>query len=170
MWLFFFKIVVCTTILFIFASQMKLADEIKSNKFVSEHQKAHINVLFTANWLNGLMNKLFKKHDISSEQYNVLRILRGSHPIKRCLREITERMLDKNSNTSRIVKKLELKKLIEIEEHESDKRFYQIGISNTGLKLLKQIDLEMKKNTPVKQILTDKESKQLNELLDKMRD
>ena len=170
MWLFLNKIVVHTTILFIFASQMKLSDEIKSNKFVSEHQKAHINVLFTANWLNGLMNKLFKKHDISAEQYNVLRILRGSHPIKRCLKEITERMLDKNSNTSRIVQKLESKKMIEIQEHETDKRYYQIGISDTGLKMLKQIDGELEKNAPVKQILTEKEAKQLNELLDKMRD
>ena len=85
---------------------MKLSEEIKSNKFVSEQQKATINVLFSASWLQNKMNSLFKSYDISSEQYNVLRILRGSHPMKRCLKEITERMLDKNSNTSRIIKKL----------------------------------------------------------------
>ncbi len=149
---------------------MKLADEIKSNKFSSEHQKAHVNILFTANWINGLMSKLFKRYDISAEQYNVLRVLRGSHPMKRCLKEITERMLDKNSNTSRIVKKLVDKQLIEIEEHETDKRFYQIGIHQNGLKLLKQIDVEMEKNPSIKQILTEKEAKLLSELLDKMRD
>ncbi len=149
---------------------MKLSDEIKSNKFSSEHQKAQVNILFTANWLNGLMGKLFKKYDISAEQYNVLRILRGSHPMKQCLKAITERMLDKNSNTSRIVKKLTDKNLIEIYEHDTDKRFYQIGIHQNGLKLLKQIDVEMEKNEPVKQVLTEKEAKLLSELLDKMRD
>jgi DNA-binding MarR family transcriptional regulator len=78
-------------------------------------------------------------------------------------------MLDKNSNTSRIVKKLETKKLIDIAGHETDKRFYQIGISKKGLDLLAKIDIEFKNNPPHKAFLSESEAKKLNDLLDKMR-
>jgi len=148
---------------------MKFAEEIKSTKFESEIQKAVLNVMFTGNFYNSNGGKFFKKYDLSTEQYNVLRILRGSNPTKLCLKDITSRMLDKNSNTSRIVKKLEAKKIIEISGHETDKRFYQIGINQKGLELLKKIDVEFKTNAPHKSYLTINEAKKLNELLDKMR-
>jgi DNA-binding MarR family transcriptional regulator len=148
---------------------MKFSEEIKSTKFESEAQKAVLNVMFTGNYYSANGGKFFKKHDLSTEQYNVLRILRGSNPTKLCLKDITSRMLDKNSNTSRIVKKLETKKLIDITGHETDKRFYQIGISKKGLDLLAKIDIEFKNNPPHKAFLSESEAKKLNDLLDKMR-
>jgi DNA-binding MarR family transcriptional regulator len=148
---------------------MKLSEEIKTSKFESETHKAILNVMFTGNWYSSEGGKFFKLHNLSSEQYNVLRILRGSNPNNLCLKDITSRMLDKNSNTSRIIKKLELKKLIDIAGHETDKRFYQIGINKNGLQLLAQIDTEFKSANPHKSGLTENEAKILNDLLDKMR-
>ena len=148
---------------------MKFSEEIKSTKFESEVQKAILNVMFTGNFYNSSGGKFFKKFDLSTEQYNVLRILRGSNPGKLCLKDITSRMLDKNSNTSRIVKKLETKKLIDIAGHETDKRFYQIGISRIGIDLLSKIDNEFTKQNPHQSSLTESDAKKLNDLLDKMR-
>lgn len=148
---------------------MKFSEEIKSTNFQSEVQKAILNVMFTGNYYNSTGGKFFKKFDLSTEQYNVLRILRGSNPTKLCLKDITSRMLDKNSNTSRIIKKLETKKLIEIAGHETDKRFYQIGINKKGLELLTKIDVEFVENNPHSTEITETEAKKLNDLLDKMR-
>ncbi|MEY2830064.1 MAG: hypothetical protein RIQ33_1922 [Bacteroidota bacterium] len=148
---------------------MKFSDEIKSTNFQSEVQKAILNVMFTGNLYTANGGKFFKNFDLSTEQYNVLRILRGSNPKKLCLKDITSRMLDKNSNTSRIVKKLDIKKLIDITGHETDKRFYQIGINKKGLDLLSKIDVEFTKNNPHQSGITETEAQKLNDLLDKMR-
>ena len=88
---------------------MKLEEAIKQKKFWNEFEKAVINILYTASWLEGINIRRLKPHDISPQQYNVLRILRGSHPNPVMLGEITERMIDKNSNATRLVEKLRLK-------------------------------------------------------------
>src|SRR5579872_781414 len=92
---------------------MTLEDEIKQNKkFASEFEKAAVNILYTSGWLYNINAGRMKKHDITPEQFNVLRILRGAYPKPLMLNDITCRMLDKSSNATRLVEKLRLKDLV----------------------------------------------------------
>lgn len=88
-----------------------IEDEINQKKFASIYVKTHINILFTSNWLEGNFYKLFKNYGLSNQQYNVLRILRGQHPKPVMLNQITERMIDKMSNATRLVEKLKQKRI-----------------------------------------------------------
>jgi DNA-binding MarR family transcriptional regulator len=101
-------------------------------------------MMFTNNWLLSNSNKLFKKYGLSQQQYNVLRILRGQHPKPVMLTQITERMIDKMSNATRLVEKLKLKHLVTRELNQKSRRQVDINITEKGLELLKQIDEEMK--------------------------
>jgi len=121
---------------------MKLEEEIKQTKpFKSEIQKLILNITFTSSWLNSLSTEMLKPFDISAPQYNVLRILKGKFPNSYCNQEITARMLDKNSNATRIVDKLVRKNLAQRSENPSDRRAVEIVITEKGLKLLDEIDL-----------------------------
>ncbi len=148
---------------------MGIEEEIKQKKFRSEHHKMLINLMFTTNSIGAAQNKVFKPYGLSSQQYNILRILRGQHPKPAPLNLIQERMLDKNSNASRLVDKLILKKLVERKECLHDKRQVDIVITETGLELLKQLDGIIEKNEEFLTVLTDKEAKEMNRLLDKLR-
>ena len=101
---------------------MKLEQAIKSTKFKSEVQKAGLNVLYTAWWIKTLTVKELKVFDITHEQYNVLRILKGKHPDLMCVKDIASRMIEKSSNVPRIVDRLELKNLIVRTQGEIDGR------------------------------------------------
>lgn len=148
---------------------MTLEEEVKQNKFVSEYQKASINILFTGSWLYNLNSSHLKKFDITPEQFNVLRILRGSHPQAMMLAEITSRMIDKNSNCTRLVEKLRQKGLVSREICENNRRQVDIGITEKGLSLLKKIDLESPMWQDVLKNITKAEAAELNRILDKLR-
>lgn len=148
---------------------MRLEDEIKQKKFKSEHHKLVLNLIYTGNWIQIDSLRFFKKYGLSSQQYNILRILRGQHPNPVNLGLIQERMLDKNSNASRLVDKLKLKKLVERKESKVDRRQIDLTITEKGLELLKEIDPEVDKLESSYGKLTDEEAKQLNDLLDKLR-
>lgn len=146
-----------------------LEKEIQQSKFENERIKANINLLFTANWLHYKITLYLKKFKISHEQFNVLRILRGSHPKGMSQKDILSRMIAPNSNLTLIINKLKVKKLIDVQQSEIDGREYVIHISPNGLLLLKQID---KAFDPLKNNfnpLTNKEAFHLNALLDKLR-
>lgn len=149
---------------------MKLEEEIKQKKFKSEFQKLALNIIFTSNWLNNQSIKAFKPFGISPQQYNVLRILKGQHPESISVNSIAERMLDKNSNASRLVEKLFLKKLVKREVCEHDRRQMDIVITQTGLDLLKKMDgvSRQMENTINNQLNID-EAAQLNDFLDRLR-
>jgi DNA-binding MarR family transcriptional regulator len=115
------------------------------------------------------MNDYFKEHDITRQQYNVLRILRGQYPKPASINLLKERMLDKMSDTSRIVKRLEKKKLVKREESDADRRAVEITITKSGLKLLEDTDNTVSGFSHLLDNLTDKEAVQLNTLLDKIR-
>ena len=85
---------------------MRLEDEIVQSKFESEEQKAVINIIYTSDWLNAIHSGLMKPYGLTQPQFNILRILRGQHPNPATIRLLTERMLDKMSNASRLVEKL----------------------------------------------------------------
>lgn len=149
---------------------MSLADEIKQREFDSEHQKALINLIYTSNHVIGLMNQFFKEYDITRQQYNVLRILRGQHPRPASVNLIKERMLDKMSDASRIVKRLLDKQLITRNISYDDRRSVEITISDKGLCLLERTDQQVNHFAGVLDNLSDNEAKQLNILLDKLRE
>lgn len=148
---------------------MSLENDIKQKEFKSEYQKAVVNLIYTYNHTVDRISTVFKKYDITRQQYNVLRILRGQHPKPTNINLIKERMLDKMSDASRIVERLRIKELLEREQCQQDKRSVEIKISDAGLHLLEQVDphlLEFESNYIQ---LSEEEAQTLNHLLDKLR-
>ncbi|WP_299253611.1 MarR family transcriptional regulator [uncultured Cytophaga sp.] len=149
---------------------MKLEDEIKQVKaFRSEYSKAIVNLIFTYNWFDSHSKDFFKEFDITSQQFNVLRILRGQHPQPSTINLLKERMLDKMSDASRLIERLLIKGLVERTKASTDKRAVDIYISPKGEKLLSKIDLKMPFFEDIFKTLTDDEVVILNSLLDKLR-
>ncbi|MDP1744257.1 MAG: MarR family transcriptional regulator [Bacteroidota bacterium] len=149
---------------------MKIGNEIKQTKFKSEYQKMLINILFTSGWLTSKHASQLKPYGISSQQYNILRILRGQHPKPATVNLLIDRMLDKNSNASRLVEKLRLKKLVERAICPDDRRAVNVAITKKGLDLLIELDEHEESfiNKELKK-LSEEEAEQINLLLDKLR-
>ncbi len=147
---------------------MKIENELKT-KFSSEQHKALINIIFTSNWLSNKIYGELKKYNLTNEQYNVLRILRGSSPGSICLKEISCRMINRYSNTTRIVEKLYNKGYLVKENSDEDRRELSIRITESGLKLLSEIDNKSKIGNNMVN-LSDEDSKRLNDLLNSIRD
>jgi DNA-binding MarR family transcriptional regulator len=149
---------------------MRLEEELQQKKFSSEILKAILNIEFTGNWLDAEANKVLKPFDISSQQYNVLRILKGQGDNAISVNNIMSRMINKMSNASRLVEKLRKKGLIERVICEADRRQVDVRITNKGLQLLIETGKEMKQFDQMKSKLTEKEAKSLNDLLEKIRE
>lgn len=148
---------------------MGIEKDIKQKYFSSEYEKALINISYTYSWLNQKLIPFFKEYGLTAPQFNVLRILRGQYPNPAKVNLLIDRMLDKNSNVSRIVDKLEQKDLVVRKKSENDGRAVDVFISEEGLRLLALLDDKMEEfRTSIKN-LTEEESKVLNELLDRMR-
>jgi DNA-binding MarR family transcriptional regulator len=148
---------------------MSLEQDIQQEKFLSEHEKAAINILFTSGWLYNINAARLKKYDITPEQFNVLRILRGSHPRKMMLADITCRMLDKNSNATRLVEKLRQKGLVQREICANNRRQVDISITDKGLDTLKQLDADQSEWLTTLKNISAAEAQELNRILDKLR-
>ncbi len=148
---------------------MKLEEEIQQQKFKNEFQKLVINLMFTGSWLGIRQIKFFRNYDLSPQQYNVMRILRGQYPKPASVNLLMERMLDKTSNASRLVDKLELKQLVERKKCESDRRKADVVITEKGLSLLEQIDKDLIEFERGLLAIDEKEAVRVNELLDKLR-
>jgi DNA-binding MarR family transcriptional regulator len=149
---------------------MKIEDEIKQRTFKDDYQKAYINLVFTAGWLQLRQSAQFKDYNLTSPQYNILRILRGQHPKPSTVNMLIERMLDKTSNASRIVDKLEAKALVTRKVCPSNRRAVDIRITEAGLELLTQMDTVISLQNLGLANLTPEEAAQLSNLLDKIRD
>lgn len=148
---------------------MRIEEAIKQAKFKNEYQKAAINILYTYSWLNSIHLSIFKRYGISPQQYNILRILRGQYPKPATVNLLIERMLDKNSNASRLVEKLRLKNYIERNICKEDRRAVNVSITQKGLELLKELDsVDDDLQKELKNISVS-EAKELNFLLDKLR-
>jgi len=148
---------------------MKIEEEIKQEKFRNEYQKATINLLFSYSWLLKRHKDFFKRFGITEQQYNVLRILNGQFPDAISTSEIKKRMLDVNSDSSRIVDRLALKGLVTKRICRNDKRLVDVLISKKGLDMLGKIDRHSSELDGIVSNLTIEEAKDLSELLDKMR-
>lgn len=148
---------------------MSIKQEIKQKGFRNEYQKALINMLYTHNFLIGKMSDIFKKFDITRQQFNVLRILRGQHPKPVTINTIKDRMLDKMSDASRIVVRLKKKNLIKSQPGKYDRRSTEVIITSQGLNLLTKMDSSVENFDDLFSNLTNSEANTLNTLLDKIR-
>ncbi|MES2593512.1 MAG: MarR family transcriptional regulator [Bacteroidota bacterium] len=148
---------------------MEIGKEIKQEKFKNEHQKMLINILFTSGWLASKHACNLKPYGISTQQFNILRILRGQHPKPATVNLLIDRMLDKNSNASRLVEKLRLKKLVERAICPEDRRAVNVVITQKGLELLVQLDGQEENFIEELKKLTEEEAYQMNMMLDKIR-
>lgn len=146
-----------------------IGEEIVQSHFGSEYQKLMVNLIYTNNYLTDKFSCDLKSFDITRQQYNVLRILRGQYPKPASLNLIKERMLDKMSDTSRIVERLRLKGLIERAQNNHDRRSVEVRITKLGIKLLKDTEPLLAQSEKALLSLTLEEAVQLNHLLDKLR-
>lgn len=147
---------------------MGLEQDIRQSRFRNERQKAMINLTFTHNWVSERFKNFLDQFDLTSQQFNILRILRGAGGPLSTL-QIRDRMLDKMSDTSRIVDRLILKKLVSKSTCAFDKRLVDVNITDEGLKILTEIDTLNEELDSLLCGLNDTEASQLNTLLDKVR-
>ena len=148
---------------------MELEKEINQKKFRNESHKLMVNIIYTFNWLNGQQSDFLKPFDITYQQFNVLRILRGQQMQPASIKLIRERMLDKMSDASRIVEKLRMKGLVERHICQHYRRSCQVFITQKGMDLLSEIDTSEGRQTDLMIALSEKEKVELNLLLDKLR-
>lgn len=148
---------------------MRLEEEIKQKEFKNEYAKSVVNLIYTFNWLDTQTRDFMKKFDITSQQFNILRILRGQQSAPATINLLKERMLDKMCDASRMVERLKTKTLVERRVCEKDRRAVDIFITKKGLELLAKIDKEIPDQEKLMKNLTATEIKQLNTLLDKLR-
>jgi DNA-binding MarR family transcriptional regulator len=148
---------------------MSLEDDIRQPSFRNEHQKGIINMIYTCNWIMERQKNFFDQENITLQQFNILRILRGSYPKPISTLQIRERMLDKMSDTSRIVDRLVIKDLATKKPSLTDKRLVDIAITSKGIAMLERLDRKNEEMDSLLQALSEHEVKILNQLLDKIR-
>jgi DNA-binding MarR family transcriptional regulator len=148
---------------------MGIEKDIQQTNFRNEFQKMGINIIYTANWLNEKMGQILATEDITQQQYNILRILRGSECPLSTLK-IRERMLDKMSDTSRIVDRLIVKDLVEKFACVKDKRLVDITVTKKGLQLLEKLDALNEQIDSILKGVSEKEATTMNQILDKLRE
>ena len=148
---------------------MKLETAIKSNKFKSEAHKAGLNILYTAWWLKTLTAKELKGFDLTHEQYNVLRILKGKHPETMCVKDVASRMIEKNSNVPRIVDRLETKKLIIRKQCTIDGRQTTITLTTKGITTLEKATIKTDEIWEKIIAITDIDAIAINNILELVR-
>jgi DNA-binding MarR family transcriptional regulator len=148
---------------------MRIDDEIQSTNFEDNYHKVAINIAYTSGWLSNFFRCHFDKHNLTQQQFNILRILRGQYPKPATINLLKERMVDKMSDASRIVDRLIQKELVSRCTNNKDRRAVDIRISEIGLQTLAKMDEEFKTREILKNNLTEEEAQKLSDLLDKLR-
>lgn len=118
---------------------MGLEEDIVQKAFKSEYHKLAVNILYTHGWLVSHLSAALRPHDITVQQYNILRILRGQYPAPATITLLKDRMLDRVSDASRLVERLRAKGLVERRATEGDRRKAGVVITQKGMRLLEQI-------------------------------
>ena len=149
---------------------MGIDQDIQQAKFRNPHQKAAINLIYTLSWMREKTKAIFDAEDITPQQFNILRILRGSFPQPLSTLQIRERMLEKMSDTSRIVDRLIAKGLVKKLTCKNDRRLVDVIISDKGKKLLERLDARQDEIDGVLGNLSEKDAITLSELLEKIRE
>ncbi len=155
--------------MYVYLYGMKLEDAIRSNRFVDERHKATINVLYTSYWLKNNFSNAIKTEDITIEQYNVLRILKGKHPEQMCVKDIGSRMIEKSSNVPRIIDRLVNKKLAKRTPSKIDKRETLVSLTDKGITVLQKANELITQTTDDITGMDEQDARTLNDLLEKMR-
>ena len=145
---------------------MKLEQAIKSSGFKSEKEKAALNIMYTAYQVKTFVSQTLKDFGLTPEQYNVLRILKGKYPDQMCVRDVSQRMIERSSNVPRIIDRLEIKKLVKRSQSGDDKRETVINLTQAGLNLLEVVNPVVEQKQQAITSLSDAEVQQLNSLLD----
>lgn len=149
---------------------MTLEKDIRQTRpFRNPAEKAMVNVMFTNNWISDRQYRILKKFGLTSQQYNVLRILKGHAPEPITINGIIERMLDKMSNASRLVDKLVQKDLASRTYRKDDRRACDVMITEKGIQLVKEVNKEIENYEMALTTLSNDELNALNDLLDKFR-
>src|SRR6478735_11835106 len=147
---------------------MSIEKDINQHKFRNEYQKSVLNMIYTYNWMMERVKIMLEKFDVTPQQYNILRILRGAGEPLSTL-QIRQRMLDKMSDTSRIVDRLVKKGLVKKSVCREDRRLVDVLLTDKGKKLLQTMDGMNEEMDSIFKYLSNEEAKQLNVLLDKIR-
>lgn len=155
--------------IYIYICNVKLEEAIKSTKFKNEVQKAGLNVLYTAWWIKTLSVQELKDFDLTHEQYNVLRILKGKHPETMCVKDIASRMIEKSSNVPRIIDRLEIKKLIIRTQGEIDGRKTVITLTQKGIDTLGLATIKLNNVWENTILMDENDATALSSLLEKFR-
>lgn len=149
---------------------MGIEKDIKQARFRNPHQKAAVNLIYTLGWMRDKTKSIFDAEDITAQQFNILRILRGSFPLPLSTLQIRERMLEKMSDTSRIVDRLIAKGLVKKITCKTDRRLVDVVITDKGGKLLERLDARQDEIDAVLGKLSENDANILSDLLDKIRD
>jgi DNA-binding MarR family transcriptional regulator len=148
---------------------MKIEEEIKQIRFRNPHQKAIINLIFTYNVLSSRMQDTLRSENITMQQFNILRILRGQYPNPATNNMVKERLLDKNSDVTRIIDRLIREGLVSRVNCVQDRRRVDITITDEGLNLLEKLDAKNDEMDALVHGLSESEAELVSDLLDKMR-
>jgi len=148
---------------------MKIETEIHQLKFRNEFHKLAVDIIYTHGWLMDKQSALFDKYHVTSNQFNVLRILRGQHPNPATVNLLKERMLDKMSDASRLVERLRVKGLVKREPAKDDRRRVDVSITDKGMKLLSELDKLNELYDSFFANITENEARQASGILDKLR-
>lgn len=150
---------------------MKIEEAIKQKVFLSEYHKLHVNLFYTQSLIELRLSKVLKPHQLSPQQFNILRILKGRFPKPASIRELTDLMIDKASNASRIVDKLLSKKLVNKSACKKDSRKMEVVITEAGLNNLETASREIEKFVnETYGVLTVEEAQSLNAMLDRIKE
>ncbi|NBC15953.1 MAG: MarR family transcriptional regulator [Bacteroidetes bacterium] len=149
---------------------MKLSELIKQDQFVSPAQEAMLNIMVTNSWLTSELSAAMSPHGMTPAQYNVLRILRGSHPDRLTCSQIGDRLLDRTPDVTRLLNRLERSDLVDRRRAEYDRRVVEVGITDEGLALLGRMQEDVDEvQRHLTEHLTEEEQRQLSDLLERMR-
>ena len=148
---------------------MTIEKRIKQKKFKSNAEKAIVNIAYTQSYFSSKINSVLKAHNISSQQFNVLRIIKGQHPNTVSVGDITSRMIDKMSNTSRLIRRLEKKDLVQRVNNPFDGRQINVFLTLRGAQILEKSNVLVNNVVNEHGHLSEEELIELNRLLDKIR-
>ena len=149
---------------------MRIEDAIQVDTFPSAYQKVSINLIYTMTWADVRLQEFFGEFNLTSSQYNVLRILRGQHPRPVSTALIRDRMIHRNAGVSRLVDRLAEKGLLTKSTCETDRRLVDVVITPAGLDVLRKMDVQKARIDAIYANLSEDEALELSRLLDKLRE
>jgi DNA-binding MarR family transcriptional regulator len=125
--------------------------------------------MYTSYQVKSWVSTTLKAYGLTTEQFNVLRILKGKHPNQMCVRDVAGRMIERSSNVPRIIDRLEVKKLVKRTTSSQDKRETVITLTQAGVNMLQTVNPVIEQRGSEMCGLTNEELVLLNDLLDKYR-